>query len=99
MTTFKITRQVGNPDFASVVRTELATMCFVSYNVVKMVAIVPNAPSVKQFLPHICQHASFHEINCSAGFSLGVDAGNDGRCNRSFTRPHIGESTGDRDGH
>ncbi|GFW47894.1 hypothetical protein TNCV_2400811 [Trichonephila clavipes] len=33
MPTFKITRQVGNPDFACVVRAELATLCFALYSV------------------------------------------------------------------
>ncbi|GFW34912.1 chorion peroxidase [Trichonephila clavipes] len=40
MTTFKVTRQVANPNFAYVVRTELATMCFVSYNVANAVAVI-----------------------------------------------------------
>ncbi|GFY34723.1 hypothetical protein TNCV_4702041 [Trichonephila clavipes] len=33
MPMFKITRQIGNPDFACEVCVELATMCFVSYTV------------------------------------------------------------------
>ncbi|GFV97702.1 hypothetical protein TNCV_2312891 [Trichonephila clavipes] len=38
MQTFKITRQVGYPNFACVVRSKLATMCFVSCNATNMVA-------------------------------------------------------------
>ncbi|GFV99896.1 hypothetical protein TNCV_5082551 [Trichonephila clavipes] len=37
---FKMTPQVDNPDFICVLRAELATMCFVSYNVANTVAIV-----------------------------------------------------------
>ncbi|PRD31289.1 UNVERIFIED_CONTAM: hypothetical protein NCL1_23914 [Trichonephila clavipes] len=33
MATFKITRQVGNPDFLCTVRTKFATTGFVSYNI------------------------------------------------------------------
>ncbi|GFU78483.1 hypothetical protein TNCV_2300951 [Trichonephila clavipes] len=40
MSTFKVTRQVGNPDLACVLRAELATMYFVSYNVTNTVVIV-----------------------------------------------------------
>ncbi|GFU57585.1 adhesion G protein-coupled receptor B2 [Trichonephila clavipes] len=42
MPTFKITRQVGNSSFACVIRAELATMCFVSYNVANKAAIIRN---------------------------------------------------------
>ncbi|GFX31418.1 hypothetical protein TNCV_432601 [Trichonephila clavipes] len=38
MPTFRITRQVGKPNFACVVLAELAAMCFVSYNVANAVA-------------------------------------------------------------
>ncbi|GFW79727.1 hypothetical protein TNCV_4361531 [Trichonephila clavipes] len=36
----KIIRQVDNPDFACVVRTEWATICFTLYNAINMFAIV-----------------------------------------------------------
>ncbi|GFU05145.1 hypothetical protein TNCV_574921 [Trichonephila clavipes] len=39
MPTYNIIRQVGNPGFACVVRAELVTMYFVSYNVPNTVAI------------------------------------------------------------
>ncbi|GFX72622.1 hypothetical protein TNCV_4062181 [Trichonephila clavipes] len=41
MPTFKKTRQVGNPDYASVVHAKLATKCTVSYNIANAVAIIP----------------------------------------------------------
>ncbi|GFT12906.1 hypothetical protein TNCV_5096001 [Trichonephila clavipes] len=40
MPTFKITRQVGNPDFACDIHAELAIMCLVSYYVASTVAII-----------------------------------------------------------
>ncbi|GFU91138.1 uncharacterized protein TNCV_4924691 [Trichonephila clavipes] len=40
MSSLKLTRQVGNPDFAWVVRAELAVRCFVSYNIANTVAII-----------------------------------------------------------
>ncbi|GFW31796.1 hypothetical protein TNCV_5039661 [Trichonephila clavipes] len=75
MPTFKISRQVGNSDFARVVRAEFATMSFVSYSVTYAVAIIrkyqkypdssPTAPCAQ-----LMSDVSLHYIkDSSSGFS------------------------------
>ncbi|GFV52266.1 hypothetical protein TNCV_3197661 [Trichonephila clavipes] len=40
MPSFKITLQIGNPSFTCVLRAELATICFVSFDVANTIAVV-----------------------------------------------------------
>ncbi|GFT75310.1 hypothetical protein TNCV_967681 [Trichonephila clavipes] len=49
MLSFKITLKVGNPNFVCVVRAELLTMCFVTYDAADTVAIV----HIRSFLSKI----------------------------------------------
>ncbi|GFW17629.1 hypothetical protein TNCV_2651861 [Trichonephila clavipes] len=68
MPTFKIISQVSNPDFPCVVRSELATMLFVSYNVANGDAIIPALTEEKKTYSYFRQDgATAHTSHRSMG--------------------------------